>query len=162
MEVKRFNAGDWLISEGGNPAYFFYRLKSGKVSIYSGGEKISSIEVRNGDRPKVLGIVAALGKERVHKASIKADTQLEVELFYIDQLREHIDHQVTKEAKVEISRMIETIILDNEVMSLRKRVSGKAGVTLKVPQDLPANLSLALKELSSLYKNAMMRTGIAH
>jgi len=152
MTRETIEANKWIFVEGGTPAYFVYRLLSGKVSIYSSGHKINEMEVKKGGKPALLGIFAALRDDRLHTASVKTDTEIQVERIYIDQIKGALKNDIPEAIKGKIATMIEAIVILNEIESLQQRLSTISKVTLDIPPDMRPETSAILGEISELYK----------
>jgi len=156
MEKKTFKAGQWVITEGDTPAYFIYRLKNGKVSYHENGVKIRENEVKNGDKPFFLGFTSALREDRIHSASIKAETDIDTEVFFVDSIRGALKHDIPEEMKHDIESMIEVIVLENHIRSLKRMARDIPVIPderLKVPSGLSAEVGELVSELIDVYKH---------
>ncbi|RMH86120.1 MAG: cyclic nucleotide-binding domain-containing protein [Calditrichaeota bacterium] len=145
-------AGQWLIVEGSTPAYFLYKLISGQVGIYKEGQKIATVTVHPGAPPRFLGILSTLSADREHRASVKAETDVEVETIYIDHIRGILAHEVPREIRQTIQAMIEAIVIADEIKSLRRKLSHMPVVELEIPETLDPELKHILTELRKLYE----------
>lgn len=151
MTQEKIGPNQWLFVEMSNPGYFIYRLLSGKVSIYMGGAKINEIEVKEGGKPALLGIFCALRKDRMHTASVKTDTDVTVERVYVDQVMGALRNDVPEDMRDKLSAMIDTIIVKNEIESLKNKLKGIPKVSVDVPEGLRDDIQEVLGEIKSLY-----------
>ena len=152
MTTETIKAGQWIITEGGAPSYYLYKMLNGKVSIYESGKKINSIEIKEGMKPKILGILAVLRDDRINTASIKAETDVEVETLYMDDFKRLLRHDVPENMRKDIDAIIETIALVSKIRSLRREFSKTLPVKLQIPDDINPEISEVLSELKELYE----------
>jgi hypothetical protein len=152
MDEKTFPKGQWLITESNTPAYFIYRLKKGKVSIYSNGKKINEVEVGDGDKPKLLGFIAVLRGDRRHSASVKAESTVEVETMYIDHLMGIIKNETPANVRQDVDAVIESIHLFNSIESMKSRLAEIGKIRLSIPSNAKADTLELFDELKSLYE----------
>ena len=155
MSKKMFSKGDWIISESETPAYFLYRLKKGTVSIHENGTMINSVEVEDGQKSVLLGILAVLREDRLHKASVRAESDVEVEQVYIDKLRNHIGQDVPASFKNDLDLMIDTILINNRIKSLKNSFAERELVTQKMFDNAPEELSEIFSQLTGMYENSL-------
>jgi CRP-like cAMP-binding protein len=148
--LKTFKAGEWLFTEG-KEGYFIYKLLKGRVSIYRSGKKINELEINKGDRPKMLGMMALITDDNEHTASVKTETEVEVEKVYIN-IRELIKNKVPENIKKEIDIMIKTISIIDRIKSLQGMLSELPPVTFKIPDGISEDASMVMEDLASLYK----------
>lgn len=151
-ETRKIRAGEWLITEGGLPAYFLYRLTKGKVGVYEEGEKLRTIEVANGGKPHYLGFMSSLGPERQHSLSVKIESDAKVEVFYIDHIRGLLRHDVPVSMRGDIDDMIETIIMGDHIKAMRRHLARKPRIDLNIGDGLNHEIKDVLEELKSLYE----------
>jgi len=152
MSIEKFGTNQWLITAGGVPAYFIYRLLKGRVGIYDEGVKVATVEVKEGDNPKFIGFMATLSKDLVHRASVRTETEIEVDTHYIDHVRGLLAHDVSEKMQDDIQNMIEIISAVNQVRSLQKRISNMTKIELTIPENTNPELKDILDELDRLYK----------
>ncbi len=155
MSIEKFGPHQWLITAGGVPAYFIYRLLKGTVGIYDEGVKVATVEVKEGDEPKFIGFIATLSKDLVHRASVRTETEIEVDTHYIDHIRGLIEHETSEKMRDDIQKMIEIISAVNQVRSLQKRISCMPRVELTVPENTSPDLKNIMGELERLYKEVL-------
>ena len=155
MSKKMFSKGDWIITESETPAYFLYRLKKGTVSIHENGNKINSVKVGKGQKSVLLGILAVLREDRLHKASVRAESDVEVEQVYIDKLRNHIGRDVPESFKADLELMIDTILINNRIKSLKSSFAERELVTQKMFEDAPEELSEIFAQLTGMYESSL-------
>jgi len=155
MSIEKFGANQWLITAGGVPAYFIYRLLKGRVAVYDEGVKVASVEVKEGDEPKFIGFIATLSKDLVHRASVRTETEIEVDTHYIDHIRGLIAHETSEKTRDDIQQMIEIISAVNQVRSLQKKISNLPRVELTVPEDTSPDLKNIMGELERLYAEVL-------
>jgi hypothetical protein len=155
MEKKIFSKGHWIIIEGKVPAYFIYKLLRGKVSIHENGKMINVVDVTKGQKPVLLGIMAAIRKDRCHIASVKTESEVELEMLYINQLRSLIRYDVPESYRKSLDAMIETILLINRIKSLQSTFFEQERVDTKIPEGLTGEVSEVLRQLTRLYKESI-------
>ncbi len=149
MAQETIDAGQWIFTEGGQYGYFMYKLIKGKVSVYSGGAKVNEITVNEGDAPVSLGIIAALREDGKHTASVKSETEIVVERVFLDQIRGVLRNEIPDEMKSDIDTMLNTILINNEINSLKARLAKLPKVSLEIPENLQSNS--VLQEIVRLY-----------
>lgn len=152
MDEKTFPKGHWLISESNTPAYFIYRLKKGKVSVFTNGKKINEMEVRDGDEPKLLGVLAVLRDNRMHQASVKAESPVEVEMIYIDHLIGIIKNETPANVRKDVDAVIESIQLMNSIKTQEDRLAEIGKIRLSIPGNTKDLALEMFDELKSLYE----------
>ncbi len=156
MEKMTIEPQTWIITEGGVPSYSIYRLLKGKVSIHSGGVKINEIDVAEGGEPAYLGVIAALRSDRQNTASVRSETQIEVEKQSIDQLWGILHNELSGDTQTSVSTMIEAIAIKNEIDSLASKLAKLGGVELTVQDDLRSEAKDTLKEVERIYKSLVL------
>ncbi len=154
-ETKTVKAGEWIIVEGDIPAYFLYKLKKGKVAIYEEREKITSVEVKEGEKPHFLGFMSTLSEDRRHRASVKTETEVELEIFSSEHIRGLLLHDVPPEMRQDMDSMIETIQLGDRIKGLKRLLAEKPLVDLKIEADMDPELSEIMQEFKALYLSIM-------
>jgi len=155
MSLRKIKSGQWIIVEGDIQAQFFYKLIKGKVGIFKDGEKITSLEVKKGGKPRMLGFLAALSLNRTHVASVKTETEIELKSMEVSHLRGILQYDVPKSLKNNINSMIETIDMCNQLKSLQKKLSHIPEVKLNPPKRINQEVAGVLSELSGLYKQVL-------
>jgi CRP-like cAMP-binding protein len=163
MEIKKFRVGQWIILEGDTPAYFIYRLHKGTVSYFENGSKIRSVEVKDGMKPIFLGFTSALRDDRMHSASIKAETDMELEAFAVDTIRGALKHDVPDEMKPDIEQMIQVIVMENHIKSLKRRARDIPVIPeerMQVPNDVSPEVGELLSEVIDVYKHNVPHVSI--
>jgi len=155
MEKKTFSKGEWIITAGKAPAYFIYKLVKGKVSIHENGKMVNVVDVTKESRPALLGIMAAIRKDRCHTASVRTETEVEVEMFYINQLRSLIRYDIPESYRKNLDAMIETIILANKIKSLQTTFFEQEILDAKIPEGLTNEVEEVIRQLAGLYENAV-------
>jgi len=156
MEKKNFKAGQWIITEGDTPAYFIYKLYKGKVSYHENGNMIREIDMKNGDKPIYLGFTSALREDRIHSASIKAETDIETEVFSVDSIKGALKHDIPSNMKDDIESMIEVIVLENHIRSLKRMARDIPVIPedrMQIPRGLTPEVAELVSELIDVYKH---------
>lgn len=153
MDEKTFPKGHWLISESNTPAYFIYKLKKGKVSIYTNGRKVNEMEVRDGDKPKLLGVLAVLRDDRRKMASVKTESPVEVESIYIDHLLGIIKNETPASVRKDVDAVIESIQLINSIKVQETRLAEIGKIKLSIPSNATGDALELFEELKSLYES---------
>lgn len=154
METCTFKPGQWIILEGNIPAYYIYRLMSGKVSYHEDGTKIREIDIKGGDTPKIIGFTAALRDDRFHHASIRAESDIEAEELSVDMIKHVLRREVPDAMKEQINVMIDAIVLGNHIKSLKRKMAALPRISdeqLEVTGDGSRDLSDLLAELKKVY-----------
>ncbi len=155
MSRKSISAGQWLFTEGDAPASIIYKLTKGRVSIYEGGKRINTMEVEEGMKPRLIGVISALTSDRVRTASVKTDTDIDVEIIYIDHFKGLIKHDVPAEVKDDIDAIIKSIVVRDKIKRFQRELSEIAPPEkLEIPDDLNQEVSEVLSELMEVYKSS--------
>ena len=152
MYEKTFPKGLWLITED-NPAYFIFRLIKGRVSIYTHGKKVNELEVKEGEKSKLLGIIAILRGDRKHAASVRTESPVEVETIYIDQLLGIIRNETPANVQTDLAAMIESIQLYNSIESMQNRLAEIGKISFSIPSGSRGDVLELFEELKSLYEH---------
>jgi CRP-like cAMP-binding protein len=153
MDENTFPKGQWIITASKtHPAYFIYRLKKGKVAIYKDGKKLNEMEVKEGDKPKLLGVLAVLSGDRRHTASIKTESTVEVDKIYIDHLMGIIKNETLARVREEVNAIIESIQLINSIEKMKNRLAEIGKVRLSIPSNVHGDALDLFEELKSLYE----------
>lgn len=152
MLVETIQAGQWIFTEGGVPEYSIYRLLEGKVSVHKSGRKIRELDIKKGDDPVTLGITAILRNDRMHMASVRAETDVKVDRIYIDHIRGILQNEVPKEMKGDIDTMISGINLGNEIVSLVSRFADLPKVDIEISDNSSPETVWVLSEIKRLYE----------
>lgn len=163
MKTQKFASGEWIIVEGDIPAYYIYRLLRGKVSYYENGNKLREAEYREGGDPVILGFTSALRDDRHSGASVKAETDIEVEPLSVDAIKGALLHDVSDEIKAEVNQMIKTVVLGNHILSLQRDLAVMRRIPdskLAIPKNVSPDLHEILLELVRVYKNVADAFGL--
>lgn len=152
METETIKAGEWIITEGGPiPQYFIYKLLKGNVAIFKRGKKVRDVEIKEGEKPIMIGITAVLREDRKHMASVKAVTDVEVERIYFDQVIGVLANEMPKEVKQNLSVMVKSITMGNEIICMLHEFYDIPRVTIEIPDNIDDNPTEILKEIKRLY-----------
>lgn len=149
--VETINANQWLITADDIPAYFMFKLLEGKVSIHSSGVKVNELEVKAGQEPAILGLHAALRDDRLHTASIKAETELKVVRIYMDHVRGILKNEIPENVKRELSAAIDIIVTNDKIESLKAKLATAPKVKVQVPPNVSGEVASILRQISGLY-----------
>lgn len=153
MKKETFEAGQWLLTEG-NFAYFLYKLTKGTVSIHYKGKKIGTHEVKKGNPPMILGILAALKRDRQHLASVKTETEVEVEVLNFDHIMGLLKNDVPNDLRNEIDKMIQSITLEDQIKRCKQELSELPPVDLNIPDKIDEEVRCILTAIKELYAGA--------
>lgn len=153
MSRETIKAGQWILAEGAHYGYLMYKLLKGKVSIFRSGAKVNEIEVKEGGKPVFLGIIAALRDDGIHTASVQADSNIEVEQIYLDQIRGIIKNEVPEDIKDDLSVMVHAIVLQNEITSLEQELASLPKIDFSAPDN--ERIREVLEEIGRLYKSVV-------
>ncbi|VAX22966.1 hypothetical protein MNBD_NITROSPINAE02-1945 [hydrothermal vent metagenome] len=151
MTIETIKAGQWVVAEGGVPEYSIYKLLSGTVSIYKSGSRIREVTINKGDKPIMIGITAIFRDDLMHMASVKAETDVEVDRIYIDQIRGTLANEIPKENKNDIAIMIKSITMGNELVSLVNKFYDLPKINLEIPTNVSTETEEILSEITRLY-----------
>ena len=155
---KSERAGIWLITdtkEGGVPGYFVYKLLQGKVSVYEGDLKINTIEVKEGMKPKLIGVLAALSSSRDRTASVYTETEIKFETIAIDRLKFCLKEEVAENVREDIETAIKAITKRDEIKRLQSEIAQLSlPEKIDVPDDVNPELKEVLSELKDLYESS--------
>ncbi len=152
---QSMRAGEWLIKEGDTSEIDVYKLLEGKVSVYEGGRKRTSIEVREGEEPKLIGVIAALSSDRGRSASVVTDTEIRYETISMGHIKNIIKKDIPSDIKEDIDLAIEAIVARDKINRLLNDISklslpGK----LKIPEDISQDAVDVLTELKNIYERS--------
>ncbi len=152
---QSMRAGEWLIKEGDTSEIDVYKLLEGKVSVYEGGRKRTSIEVREGEEPKLIGVIAALSSDRGRSASVVTDTEIRYETISMGHIKNIIKKDIPEDIKEDIDLAIEAIVARDKINRLLNDISklslpGK----LKIPDDISQDAVDVLTELKNIYERS--------
>jgi predicted hotdog family 3-hydroxylacyl-ACP dehydratase len=150
-KVETIEANQWLITADNIPAYFMFKLLQGKVSIYSGGVKVNELEVKKGKAPIMLGLLAALRDDRLHTASIKAETELKVTRIYIDHIRGILKNEIPEKVRKDISAVIDAVVANDKIESLKAKLAATPKVKVQIPANASEEVASILRQISGLY-----------
>ena len=156
MKTVTFKPGQWIITEGDIPAYYIYKLLNGKVSYHEEGTKIREFEIKEGGTPKIVGITAALRDDRLHHASIKAESDVTAEVLSVDMIKGILKHYVPDNMKEQMNIMTDTIVLGNHIKSLKRKMSTLPRIPdeqLEVTGNVHQEFSDLLAELKRVYSS---------
>ncbi len=152
MNSQTIKSGQWMIIEEDHNSHTLFKLRKGKVGIFCDGEKIKTVEVKDGDKPIMIGFLATLREDSRPIASVKAETELEVDVLNASHLKGILKYDTPKNLKEDINIMIESIMIRNRLTILEKKLLKKPIVKLEIPQDINPEVSEVLTELSGLYE----------
>ncbi|MDH4182890.1 MAG: hypothetical protein OEV92_01600 [Nitrospinota bacterium] len=150
-EQQTISAGKWILTEGGTPVYTVYKLIKGTVSIHKSGRKIRETTIADGAAPIMMGVTALLRADRLHMASIKAETDVVVEPIYVDHVLGVLKNELPKEKKAELAHMMEAITTGNEIISLVHKYWDIPRVNLEIPSGMEKETEEILDEIQRLY-----------
>lgn len=162
MNTLRFKSGQWIITESGTPAYFIYKMTKGSVSYHEEGAVIRTVELKEGMKPVYLGFTGALRDDRRHSTSIRAETDMELEVLSVDSLRGALRHDIPETMRQDIELMIRVIVLENHIRSLKRKARDLEVIPdmrLVIPAEVCGELKDLLEELIDVYKDTtILRT----
>ena len=139
----------------GVPRHIIYKLIKGKVSIYKGDKRINIIEVAEGMKPRLIGVISALTTDRSRSVSVVTDTDVEVETMYSDHIKDILKSDVPQDMRSEIDAIIKSIVLRDKIKCLQRELSEiSPPETLKVSDTLNPEVSDVLSELMKVYDSS--------
>ena len=150
-EQQNIPAGKWIFTEGGTPSYHVFRLMKGTVSVHKSGRKIRETTIVEGQQPIMMGVSALLRPDRLHMASIKAETEVVVELIYVDHILGALKNEIPKEKREELNHMSRAITVGNEIISLVHGYWDIPRVNLEIPKGMEKETEEILAEIQRLY-----------
>lgn len=151
QQVETISANQWLITADDIPAYFMFKLLQGKVSIYSSGVKVNELEVKEGQEPALLGLLAALREDRLHTASIKAETQLKVVRVYMDHIRGILKNEIPENVRKDLAATIDVVVTNDKIESLKAKLAAAPKVKVQIPSNVSGEAASILRQISGLY-----------
>ena len=166
MSRKTFKAGGWLFKEGdvprsiiykltGIPRHIIYKLIKGKVSIYKGDKRINIIEVAEGMKPRLLGVISALTSDRSRSVSVVTDTDVEVEIMYSDHIKGLLKNDMPPEVRDDIEAIIKSIVVRDKIKQLQRELFDiSPSEKLDIPNNVNPEVSELLSELMEVYENS--------
>ncbi len=152
MDIETIEAGQWIVTEGETPYFSIYKLVKGKVSIYKGSKKIREVEIKEGMRPIMPGITAVMSDDHKHTASVKAETDIEVEKVSVDHLLGIMRNEFPRSIRNDISIMTKSIVSGNEIISKLNEFSNLPSVELEIPDGIGPEALEILSEIKRLYE----------
>ena len=151
---KSRRAGEWLIKEGDTSGIYVYKLLQGKVSVREGDQKINTIEVKEGMKPKLIGVIAALSNSK-RTASVSTDTQVIFETISIDQIKNALKKEVTENVRKDVDAAIKAITMRDEIKRLQSKIAQLSlPEQLDVPDDVTPEVKEVLSELKEIYESS--------
>ena len=166
MSRKTIKAGQWLFKEGdvprsiickliSVPRHIIYKLIKGKVSIYKGDKRINIIEVAEGMKPRLIGVISVLTNDRSRSVSVVTHTDVEVEIIYSDHIKDILKSDVPQETRSEIDAIIKSIVMRDKIKCLQRELSAiSPPEALKVSDTLNPEVSELLSELMEVYDSS--------
>jgi CRP-like cAMP-binding protein len=142
---------EWIISEGGTPAYYIYELVSGRVGVYHKGEKVNEVEVNEGDDSVFLGIIAAMREDRARAASVQTETEVVAIMHSIDQIAGILRNEIPVEVKSDVHTMIEAITLKNEIDVMAARLKSLPKISAEIPSGMRDQARRVVNEVAKIY-----------
>jgi CRP-like cAMP-binding protein len=149
-------AGEWLIKEGEVSRKNIYKLLRGAVSIYEGGKKRASIEVKEGAEPRLIGVLAALSSDGGRTASVGTDTEIKFETISIDHIKNILEKDIPQHIKEDIDTAIKAIVLRDEVNRLLDKLSKLSlAKKLEIPENVDPEVEEVLSELKKMHESSL-------
>jgi hypothetical protein len=161
MPNKEFRSGSWLFKEGAGHGANVFRLIDGSISVYEGDQKIASVEVREGQKPRIIGVLSALigendhvNKRHVHTTSVAANTDLNCETIEITLIKRLLRNDLTDDKRGEIDNVVKAIIYRNKIKEFQGKLANlDLPTTFEVPEKVSPEISEVLDELRGLYES---------
>jgi hypothetical protein len=151
--AKSRRAGEWLVKEGEPSGANVYKLLQGKVTVYEGSRKITSIEVNEGEEPKLIGVIAALRSDGGRTASVATDTEIKFETISIDHIQAVMKKEIPQQLKDDIESAIKAITMRDEVNRLLNKISQLSlPKRLEIPENIDPEVTEVLSELKNIYE----------
>lgn len=155
MSIKKIEAGQWLFTEDSVTGSIIYKLIKGKISIYKGDKRINTIEVEDGMKPRLIGVVSALTSERARTVSVETDTEVEVEIMYIDYFKGLLKNDLPAEMQSDIDAIIKSIVVRDKIKRLQRELSAiSPPEKLDIPDNINPEVSEVLSELMEVYESS--------
>ena len=155
MSIKKIEPGQWLFTEDSVPGSIIYKLIKGKVSIYKGDKRINIIEVAEGMKPRLIGVISALTSDKSRSASVVTDTDVEVETMYSDHIKGILKSDVPQDMRSEIDAIIKSIVVRDKIKHLQRELSEiSPPEKLDIPDNLNPEVSEVLSELMEVYESS--------
>ena len=159
MSIQEFRSGGWIFKEGATHGSHIYKLLQGEVSIYEGDQKIATLKVKEGQKPRMIGVLSALSgehdpvnKRHVHTSSVAANTDLTCETLDISFLRHSLREELDEDKKDEIEAVIKAIVMRRKISELKRKISNlPLPEKFKVPENISPEVSDVLHEIQKLY-----------
>jgi hypothetical protein len=159
MLTKEISSGQWLYKEGTVHRDYFHKLLKGKVSVYESDQMIGSIEVQEGQKPRLLGVLSVLSGEHdpvndahKHTASVTTNTDITCETIEIGPLKHSLRQELDEDKRSEVDAIVKAIIMSDKIKLLQRRISQlPLPEKFEFPENISPEISEVLHELQELY-----------
>ena len=130
MLTREISSGQWLYKEGTVHRDYYHKLLKGKVSVYEGDQHMASIDVQEGQRPRLLGVLSVLSGEHdpvndahKHTASVTTNTDITCEAIEIGPLKHSLRQELDEDKRSEIDAIAKAIIMRNKIKLMQRKIS---------------------------------------
>jgi len=159
MSTKEISSGQWLYKEGTEHRDYFHKLLKGKVSVYESDQKIASIEVVEGQEPRLIGVLSVLsgehdpvGDAHKHTASVATESNVTCETIAIRPLKHSLREELDEEKRNEVDAVVKAIIMRDKIKELQLKTSKlHLPEKFEYPENISPKVSEVLHELQVLY-----------
>ncbi len=159
MLTKEFRSGGWIFKQGATHGVHIYKLLQGEATVYEGDQKIATINVQKGQRPRMIGVLSALSgeydhvnKRHVHTASVAANTDLTCETLDISFLRRSLRKELDEDKRDEIETVVKVIVMRDKIKEWQRKISQiPLPKKFEVPENVSPEVAEVLHELQELY-----------
>ena len=156
MGIRTIEANQWLVVQSDLPAYFLHKLIKGRVGIYEDGEKIDTVEVNEGMKPKLLNIISTLAKDHKRRTAVKTETEVKVDTAYQEHFWKLLSQEVPHDILEKVEKMIEAILIGDHVKSLRRKLSKLQVIEpLVIQETFNSEVTDLLVGIEGLYEHIM-------
>ena len=161
MSTQEISSGQWIYKEGTEHRDYLHKLLKGKVSFYESDEKIASIEVEEGQEPRLIGVLSVLsgefdpvGDAHKHTASVATESDVTCEKVAIGPLKHLLREELDEEKRNEIEAVVEAIIMRDKIKELQLKTSKlHLPEKFEYPENISPKVSEILHELQVLYES---------
>jgi hypothetical protein len=120
---------------------------------------IGSIDVQEGQRPRLIGVLSVLsgehdpvGDAHKHTASVETSTDITCETIEIGPLKHSLREELDKDKRNEIDAIVKAIIMRDKIKLLQRQISQlPLPEKFEFPENISPGVSEVLHELQELY-----------
>jgi len=159
MSTKEIKSGQWLCKEGTVHRDYYYKLLKGEVSVHESDQLMARIEVQEGQRPRLIGVLSVLsgqhdpvGDTHKHTTSVTTDTDITCETIAIAPLKHSLREELDEDKRNEIEAIVKAISMRDKIKILQNKISQlPLPEKFEFSENISPEVSEVLHELQVLY-----------